>query len=356
MKKTVSKVTVAGADFKALISAVTKFPTVGSFAASEQITFQVRDKKLQALAFGVVMSQASIPILEGEIPHLALDQRPVMGFSGVIQASQKVFIEAGASEVQIKAGKRSITIPRQVGAHHKLPDIDPAAAKIKVTATLAERVVYLSRIAFTDSSRPELCCVMLSGGQGMACNQKAIAVLGCTKTTGNTAIPLTLAKELTKGDTLIPCKNETFLLSGIATYVMPSPIRAQKDFPIKAINEMGVIQTHNWVKIRADKFSQLVMECDACLGSIAKTEVTLSVETATDGQSIQLSAKNGGAIFQGKLDVVAPKLSLKIPLEELVPLMGFIGAQEEFVELSAGVKNNETFLQFSSGWGLFPSR
>jgi hypothetical protein len=302
------------------------------------------------------MSRASVKV-EGELPLLGLDERPVVGFSSIVRDEGVVTIRTEETEVVFRTGKKTVTIPRKIGVTHKLTPVDEAQV-LEITEEIAERVKYLAGIAFTDASRPELCCVMLAGGKGMACNQKAVAVFNCEQPGGikGTAIPLALAKMLALGDRLYPGKGETTLKSGMGTYIMPAPVRAQKDFPIALLPGLAKTAVQGTVKVRADKLMAAVRECDACLGSISRTEIVLNVNTLESGEGIEITAQNGGARYQGIVGTKGVgKLMLKISLEELMPLVDFISKQDT-VEISAGKKNNEAFLRFSSGWVMYPSK
>jgi hypothetical protein len=352
----IQKLVIAGKDFKALIQAVTKFPSVGGIAGSEQINIYTSKGHLIATSFGVVLARAKAPA-EGELPLLSVDERLLIPFAQVPNETSKVHIELDEKEIRFKCRNREITAPRNQGIDHKFPHTNGNGASIEVTEAIAKRGAYLGQVAFNDASRSDLCAVlMVPTGEAMACNQKAIAVLKYGKKgVQKIALPIPLAKSLSKGDQVWFSEKETVLKSGIAAYCMPTPTKAQKEFPVDGIQQFAKTDTEPVVRCKGDLLAAAVAECDAILGSIARTEIVLTIKPV--GDKLELSSLNGGARFKHlmpTIEVMKENVELRIPLEEMKQTVPFI-ASEDRVTLSVGKKNGETFITFTEGWCLFPS-
>lgn len=339
----------SGKEFKRLISAVSKYPSIGNFAGADLINLEVVDGRATATTFGVVLSRARVPA-EGELALVGLERRTVEAFAGICPDSAKLTISRnGTKEVLIKFKGREISPPVLDGQRHKIPAIKGVGG-IKITTKLAERLAYLSSMAYNDSSKPELCCVLLSAaGRAMAANQRAVGCMRSPRLPGSVAAPLPLARALGAGDVLFAGTKETLVKSGCAVYSMPSPTRAQKDFPVEMILGFGKVAKTPLASCSGPKFVSAVTECASCLGQLARTEVAADIQLANGKMTI--TASNGGAKFQAALPVQCEQeATVKVPLESLVQVMPFV---TEKVNLAVN-KTGDVFLDLDVGWAMFP--
>lgn len=346
-------VRMIGKDLKSLIRAVMRFPSVGSFAGSELVSLQVKNGWAIASTFGVILSKARVPA-EGELELVAGDERALEPFIGGCSDTVKVVIEADEKVLKIRGGKRDSTIARCKGTDHQLPKLKDVGGveQFTVSKEIAQKVGYLAEVAYSDASKPEICAVMLAGdGRAMAVNQKCIASLKLQNNgVGRVAIPLPLAKILTEGDQVYVSPKETMIRSkGPAWYVMPSPVIAQKSFPVDSVTKFEKVGKEPVLTCRGDLLALAIQDCNACLSGISRTEIVITFES---GNGLELTAENGGTRFHRTVRAaVSKQATMKVPLEELLHLIPFM--QDE-LQLSVGTKNGETFLSFKDGWAMLP--
>lgn len=340
---------IAGVDFKALIAAVTKHPTAGSFMDSDMVNLQVKDGKAIASTFGVVLSKAFVAA-EGEIPLLKIDDRSIGPFAkDVCSSKSDVYIEILEKGVKFRTRNRDITTALAEGNTHKITPTNGNG--ISITEETSKRIGYLSEIAMKDTSRPELCAVLLAEGKAVAANQKSIAVLTCNIQTEKTALPIPLARSLLKGDLIYPGAKETIIKSGIARYAMPAPVKAQAEFPLAFVNKIALVERKTLAKCSGAKLAEALNECSLCLGNISRSEIVVKLDFK-EGK-LEISALNGGVKFRRVFKVVTTLDGvLKLPLGEAMQALPLL--QEKDLTIGIG-KNSETFFGFDSGWMLFPS-
>lgn len=348
-----NKTTVMGADFKEAVTAVAKFPSVGSFAGSEVISLQAVEGKLTATTFGIVLSRARIDA-KGDLALVGIDQRIAGTFASLCPDTAKVVISilSDSKEVYIQCRSRWVKVPMVDGQAFKVPSLKEIPG-VKLSKDMASRVAYLAELAFSDSSKAELCCVMLTtSGQAIACNQKAIAVMKTSPVKpNNAAVPVALAKAMTTGDVLYVGARETVLRSGVAVHTMPSAVKAQKDFPLASIKQFGKIARVEMAACSGQKMSEAVAECLTCLSQIARTEI-IGILTIADGK-MNIQAKNGGAKFNAEIPLLSAEKDgeFRVALDGISKVSPFMGSK---VVLSRG-KHGELFLGVESGWVMFPS-
>lgn len=346
-----SETKVNGAAFKLLIDAVKRFPSVGGFVGSDLINLQVSKDgtKLQASTFGVVVSRGTVDAV-GEMPLIAVDERALIPFAGLCDSKSNVVIKVSDKVVQFRTRNREITSANVTGQDHQIPPLKGIVPLI-ISETVAVSIAYLAQIAMNDSSRPELNCVMLSNGDAMASDQKAVVSLKlAVPYTGRTALPVPIAKAIRAGDRLYSGAKETILISGIGQHAMPSPVRAQKEFPVSKIASLSALEKTGIAVIAGDKLKSALEECGACLGNIARNEVV--VKLAFKNGELELSAQNGGIKFR-RMVTVKEKMAADVylPLEESLNAAALMN--EKLITVSQGT-NGATFLSFKSGWALFP--
>lgn len=345
------KATFLGKDLKALIAGIGKFPSLGNFAGADLIHLQVSEGKATAYTFGIVLSKVQVPA-EGKMLLLGLDRRGVEGFVSICADAAKVILTKVDNQVAFASRGREALVPASTGQVYKSPLLK-GISSIAVTKDLAERMNYLSEVALNDSSRAELCCVMLTPDkQAIACNQKTVALLktGC-KLEGNVAVPLALSRVASPGDQLFPGTKETTLRSGIATYSMPSSVRAQKEYPFGIVRDLAKQSRDELLAIDGQKFVTAITECATCLGQLSRTEVIVDMKIA--GGKLDIRSTNGGVRFSTLVSVLTPdpaEVEFRAPLEGLKSVLPFIG---EKVVFSRG-KHGDLFLTVTRGWVLYP--
>lgn len=344
-------ITITGQHFKELMTAVTRLPPLGSFAGSEQVNLVAANGTLTATTFGIVLARAKVPCT-GDLALVATERRVLEAFAPFCPDASKVTIRVQDNEVLSKCRTHEVASAVAAGNTYKMPPIKDLQG-IKVSATAAKRIGYLSEVAFADSSRGELCCVMMTAkGEAIACNQKTVAVLdvsGCQHE-GDIAVPLPLAKILEASDILYVGDKETAVKSGIALYSMPSAVKAQKGFPLAAIRQYGKIAAVEVGSLSGLKLGNSASECAACLGQVARTEVIVGF--SLNAGKMVLEAINGGARFKAVLQVGGDSVvEFRVPMDGLMQAMPFVGDKAIFKQGPHG----ELFLGVDNGWVLFPA-
>jgi hypothetical protein len=348
-----ASVSMTGKEFSALIQGSTKFPSIGLFGGSEMVNLRVAKGYAVCTTLGVVLSRSSLPV-QGELPLIAVDERLITPFANQHTEATKVTIDVNDTNIIIRARGRKIEAAYKEGTDQPFPKI--TAEGIEITPSLAERVGYLSNVAFSDLSRPDLCCVMiLPDGRAMACNSRAIVVLNChAGHKQKIAMPLPLAKALVKGNTIFPGVKETAIKNGCAKYCMPSPSRALAEFPIEAIDSYAKIESSMVAVFKGSQMARAVTEADACMGALSRLEMVLKLSLA-NGKAA-MTTENGSARYQTKmqsLKMVETEHDLNLPMEEMLRISPFL-EKEESVTVLLGNKNREAFLKFKNGWAMFP--
>ena len=345
------KAVFSGHLFKALISAVQKFPSVGSFAGSEVVNISVADGRAVATTFGTALSRARVEA-EGTLKLTGINERDISAFASICTESAKVFIIPSETSILLKSRSREVNTPVMEARQYKMPSLKDIPS-ISITKAIAERVGYLADVAFNDMSRPELCCVMLTAtGQAMACDQKTLAVLTASTTKhGNIAVPITLARILQVDDVLYVGATETVLKSGIALYSMPSPVQAQKGFPLQQITEVGKQDRTEVAAVDGEKLALVISECSTCLASRMEVVASLTVAEGT----IVLSAKNSGTVFSAPIRPLgnpSQDIVFRVPLDTIQHVLPFLTGK---ILLSSG-RHGELFLGLSkTEWIMFPA-
>ena len=348
-----TKLTVAAKDCKALLLAVTKFPITGGLAGTELISFTTSKGRLYASTFGLTLSRASVPCT-GEMPPIAIDERHVAGFLKHCPDDANLTISVD-TEIVLRCKKQETGSGLLPAAGHKMTPIKNMGPIItlEMTAEMAKRISYLSALAFSDSSRAELCCTMLTNKYALACSQKAVAILDHTMDDAQVALPLPIARVLTTGDICYVGKKETILKSGIGYYAMPSPIKAQSDFPVKALQAMKALVSEKVAECSGEAFATAVDSAGDCLSSISRTEVILVLQPG-DGK-LEIKSTNGGARYRTEIKAVTNGYTdeFKIPWNELSAACAFIGKKP--VVLSVVKRTNEIMMNISGALFVFPS-
>lgn len=345
------KIEVLGKDFKALISSVSKFPTVGSFAGSELVNLQAADGKLTATAFGIVLSRGRVSA-EGTLKLVGAGERELSSFAGICPDLAKVSISIVDKQIVLKCKQNEVKMPLVDGQAHKMPSVKDLRG-ITITKSIAQRVGYLSDIAFNDSSRADLCCVMATGaGEAMAMNQKTLAVLKTSPShSGNVAIPVPLAKAIAVDDVLYIGAKETIVKSGIALHSMPSPVKAQKEFPLAQIKQFGKMEREETLVVDGPKMAEAVAACASVLTGSTRAEIVVVLRTVKD--KLELSARAGGAEFRTLVPTIKmfTEAEFRVPLEGLAHVALFMGKKI----VMSRARHGELFLSVPDGWVMFPS-
>ena len=342
---------IVGKEFKKLVSAVTLFPSIGSFGGSELVNLHVKGGWATATTFGVVLSMAKVPAT-GELSLLGINERDMKSVASICTDADQIRIDVD-KHVTIHFRGREIITPLSKGTAHTLPAIEDP---FNVSKEVADKLTYLARVAFGDSSKPELCGVLLAGGgRAMACSQKAIAVLDYngSKVANRVALPVPLAKILKAGDVVSCGAKETVVKRGRVWYCMPSPVRAQKEFPVEQVLAFEKTVKDPLVTCSGVKLAMGFDECQVCLSNVSKNEVKVLL-TVADGK-LALSSENGGVKFKTVVKAAAcADGEVMIPLEEMLLVGEFVGEQHD-IEITRGRKNGEVFIAFNGGWAMFPA-
>ena len=346
------EITVNAGMFKRALSAATRFPILGGIAGSELVTLTVKNNTLRLSTFGTMLSQAKCECV-GPDTGLAVDIRLISSFASVCSESDDMTINVDAT-VTFKCKNREVTAPFTTPVIHKMTAVKDLkyTAKLELTDSIAKQLSFLSALAFSDSSRAELCCVMLTPDHAIACSQKAIAVLTCATASSNTALPLPIARALVKEDTVFVGPTETLLKSGIGTYAIPSPVKAQAEFPVAAIDSMFLSATKPAFSIKGTTLAAGLSEADKCLTAVARTEIVVSLELKNNELSIY--GENGGAKYRATIPVANATMDVKLrlPLVEIMSASAFMDAGELTVEIGS---KGETILKIGNAWFLFPA-
>lgn len=339
------------ADFKSLVSAVTRFPSVGGFGDSEMISFVVAAKGLVATASGLVLSQMRVAFASNYTGSFAVSGKDLASFASVCpDGSGTVKLEVAETEVVLKCGPRELRSPLATAKKFPAPVWD--GLSVDVTKEVADGANYLADLAFGDTSRAELCCVMFTDrGEAMASDQRTLAVLRVPEFKTPVAVPVTLAKALAVGDRLHVGTKDTVLKRVDATYSMPTLVKAQKGFPLGRIREIAKKPRKAIATVDGAKLAAAVGECATALA--ARTEIVSTVTVS--GAKVVLEAKNGGAKYTQTFSAIASKgasatdTSFKVPLDSVLRTVPFLTGH---VQLSQG-QDGELILSLEGGWVQF---
>lgn len=344
-----SEAKIEGGNFKAVIAAVSRFPTIGTFVDSDKVNIVIANGVLQASTFGVVISRAEVPA-EGEIELCGTDERTVVPYASAVVGQSPVLMVSDGKTIKLRTRNREIMLGSLVGRNNEIPKVK--GATLKITDDVGKKLGYLSEIAMSDQSKPQLCAVMVSAEKLMAVNQKAVAVLDCKipEHKGKTALPVPLLSQLKKGDVLTVGES-TLLKSGIGLYCMPSPTAAQESFPVEAVEKLGKQKKDQIAGVVGDRLVSALEECSTCLGNVSRTEMVTTLNFKKG--KMELIAQNGGVVFRRIVAVdISLEASLILPLEEALHSIPMIQGKD--VRIFSG-QNGEAFISFDDGWLMFPT-
>jgi len=344
-------VELKGKHFKALIKAVTRFPSVGNFAGADLVNLQVVDGKATATTFGIVLARARVPAA-GVMSLVGIERRAIESYCAYISEKSSVTIKTDGGKFVAKSGERETTLAMdQKVAAHKLPRIKDLP-QIEITEDIAARATYLADVAYNDTSRAELCCVMLAeGGMAIAVDQTTFAVLTVATKAANVPIPLPLAKQLQAGDVLYLGERETVLVSGIGTYSMPSPVKALKDFPLALVKKLGEAKREKAAVVDGKLLAEAIGECGGVVGSLARTETIITISTSSE-KRLHFAATNGGAEYKTSMPALSVKgeFVFRLPLDGVIRALPFMADKVTMSQSEHG----DLYLDIGSGWCLFP--
>lgn len=335
-----------GAQFKELVSAVTKFPSVGTFVGSDIVSLRVANGKLTASSFGVVLSYASVEA-EGTVDLFGIDERALGQFASHCRSNSDVRITRDKSGVKLRRGSTTEVLTGLVkGVRYERAKTNGNGFKVDWNA--AKNIQYLSGLAMSDTSKPELNCVLLQNYKAVACGQKVTASIDCRITKDRHALPLPLLKVLGKDDTLYPGDKQTVLESGIARYEMPAPTKAQEKFPYAAVEKYRKGEAEKIAVISGSKLKLAIEECNSCVAGISRLEVIMKLSFRNN--KLEISAENGGVKFRKVLPArVMVESSVSVALAESVQASLLYEGKDVTVTTGTG----SMFLNFQGGWLLF---
>ena len=353
--------TFIGKDFRTLLSEATRFPSVGTYSGSELVTLTVGGGLCVARTMGLAQCWAEVPA-EGKL-ECSIDERVIVSFMSLCTESSKVRLTNTGSELILKTRTREVK--EAPGAIiHKTKKPATAGDPLSISKSLGDTLRYLSDVAFDSESRQELCCVMLAYSSpatdmadgiayALACNQKIVACMRVGRIhqpSIRTAVPLLLAKNVVSGDSLYLGAKDSVLSSGVSLYSVPSPARAQRDFPLETIFGYGTLARSVSAMCSGDKLGLAVGECNTILA--AKTDVRLRLAVTEEG--ILLRAKSGTTEFKTQVPITkyTAAMDFDAPLDALRPVLPLLTGKN--VALSAG-PHGELFLSMKSSWVMFPA-
>jgi hypothetical protein len=355
-----AKATFSGKDFRELISNVTKLPSLGAFLGSELINLEVKEGVCKASSFSVIVSVSQIEA-KGTMPLFNISERLLIPYSAACEGVKWVSAEIiedekkGTKEILIRNSRGpKINYPLQTGKNFDIP-IPEDIAPLEITEALAKKIAYLSDIAFSDSSMPQLNCVYLTPKTVTAVNQKCVALLKVdTKLKQNVAVPIPISKVISSGNQLYSAPKRTIIKNGSASYAMSSPVQAQQNFPFKTVLEYYKAPKTPVLTVSGEAFSDLITLCNSCLSTVSRIDVPLTFTANSDG-TLVLNAENGMAKFENaiKTKAVEQEVELSIPLDEIVRALPFLTAQET-LSLKLG-PNSETYITMPDGMLMYPA-
>lgn len=348
------KLELSGKDFTLAVQQVMRFPAVGSFEGAGLIHMEVIGDALLVARQGIALSVATVPITSGSLKLMAVDEKQLSGFASICAEAARVIIDAG-DEIKFRCRSRETVAPQTKGVKYRIPDIGKATT-IDGELTLAERIKYLAALASEDETRPEVSCVLLRGdGRAAAISQRMMAVFEMSKDVPRAALPLQLAKVFEEGDKFEVGAELTILQSGVGSHCMPSPVKALKDFPVDLVDSYNKIQRQLVAVCRGEDLARVVSECDAVLGSLAKTAMVLTL-TVKNGK-IYATSENGAAKFRAVIACpgkVADGAILKLPVDELRNLSPFL-TKELQIKLHSDKVSGASFMSLEAGSIAFPA-
>jgi hypothetical protein len=338
---------VAGKDFRDLTKAIGRFPGW----QVPIVNVSVSDGKLTATQMGMATAKVVVPA-GGRLPWTGVDARVMDGIAALCTDTSKVILTRDESQISLKClGREEKTAATEARADVKIPSVKDLTG-IEISEEIAPRVAYLAEVAHSDTSRVELCCVMMTAtGELIACSPKIIAVMKGQKMSENIAVPLMLAKVLITGDVLYLGPKVTIVKTAIAAYSMAAPVRAQIDFPIGKIVEFGKSKTSDVASMDGGKFVAALEDCKSCLSRLAPVDVI--VDLAVSESEVQLSAASGPTVFKASIPLTKHKQmgTFRAPMAELVALLPFMA---DGVRMAKGEKE-DLFLRVDAGWIWFPA-
>lgn len=345
------KLKIGTAAFRSLVGAVTRFPSVGDFGDSGLVWMTASNERLTACAVGIVYSHVVEPCSEAQMPVMGVDRRVLESFVGLCRASS-VSITWTDTTVKFRSGKQDVSTAYK--SRDALPVANRAETQpIKVTGALADVTRYLSDVAFADNSRPELCCVMLTGdGNAIAANQKVLGVFQVPKLSADhVAVPLALAKVLQEGDGLSLGTKDVTLMRGTASYSMSRPLKAQKEFPIDKIVSYGQQKRTKIAVCVGSQLAGKLEDCSTCLSALSKLEVI--GEIAITGGELVVAGSNGQTRFHASMKTLSSEgdATFRIPMTEIKHALPFM---QQNVTLSSG-EHGDLLMGLPNGWILFPA-
>jgi hypothetical protein len=343
------KIILAGSTFKQLVTALCKFPAVGNFVGADQLHVEAHSGKLTAMSVGAVLARTRVDC-EGELALVGIERRAVESFAQICTDSKVVIAVEG--EITLTSRGREIKIARAEGQKYPVPSLKDQEP-IKLTEDVARRMAYLSEVAFGDSSRPELCCVLLAGKDAIACNQRTVAVFRAGDKLEKVAVPLLLAKTVVPNDLLYPGSRETVLRSGASTYSMSTPVQAQKSYPLDAIRALGKGARKAVLTVAGEKLAAAIQECSTCIGGLSKTETVLNL--FMQDKKLWMASEGGGAHFKTPIPVLSvtdDAVTFRAPLDGMLYIAPFL--QGGPVGLAQG-SHGDMIMEMESGWVLYPA-
>ena len=340
---------ITGANFRALIDGLLKFPPVAEIATSEVIHFCVQQGRARASISGNTVAAGSVLAMR-ELDPFSVDYRALSPFAALCGDEQMVEITASTKdkEVVFVCGKQSLTVPMTAGNVVSKPKgIEPF---LIVTEESVRVLKALAAVAEKDESKPDMCCVYVSRGMGMAGNQNCIvtAPIDGMPDTDEMHFPLRVCSCLEAGDKIGRSGQGLFVMSGCVTTQVPFEVAAIS-FPVGVVNKLKAAPAELLATLKRAAVSTAFGEAADCVARIPKAQAYITLSFT--GKEIELKAQSQTARFRTTLEgTTASDGRVLLPLPEAEDVMGMFQKDVQVLRLS---KKGEASLKSGDAQAFF---
>lgn len=324
---------ITGKNFRNLILGLLKFPPVAEIATSEVIHFCVQQGRARASVTGITTATGSILAMR-EIEPFSVDYRALSSFAALCEDEPMIEITASAKdkEVVFVGGEESLTVPMTAGTVIAKPrGIEPF---FEVSEGAARVLKALAAVAEKDETKPDMCCVYVRGGIGMAGNQNCIVVapIEGMPIAEELHFPLKVCSCLEAGDRIGKSAQGLYVVSGCVVTQVPFEIAAIS-FPVAVVDKLRATPVEVLANLkRADVANAFVKAAD-CVARTPKAQAHIALQFTT--ASIELKAKAQTARFRTTIEgAVVQEGLLLLPLPEAEDVMGMFKEKVQILKLT----------------------
>lgn len=265
---------VSSLHFKALVSAVLKFPPSASVSSSEIINLAVFKGRLRASVFGLVEASAAVLATGDGLEPFSVDYRVLSPYAELCPDAP-VTVEISKNQVLFTCLEHKLKVPFTVG---RIAEKRALGTEIFIaTEGTAKTVRWLASIADRSEAKPDTACVYLYAGKAAAVNQFAIAVSqvkGLPETV--CALPLLLCAVLAAGDKITQVADGLVVRSEFGTYAVPF-LAATLKFPVRLVNRLLTADGELLGICEAPLLAQALKESADCVARIPKTQAGIAL-------------------------------------------------------------------------------